>query len=86
MAAKREAEGSKPASLNKRARKAKLKDATRVKVVTSAMARKAFGERMRQDWFKPANTPGCAIRASFLGYDKSSKRKALECHMREDAR
>ena len=86
MAAKREAEGSKPVSLNKRARKAKLKEATRVRVVTSAMARKAFGERKRQDWFERENTPSCAIRASFLGYDKSSKREALECYMREDAR
>ena len=76
----------KPVSLNKADRKATRKEATRVKVVTSAMARKAFSERMRQDWFKPENTPSCAIRASFLGYDKSSKRKALECHMREDAR
>ena len=59
-----------PVSLNKAARKAKLKEATRLRVVTSAIARKAFAERMRQDWLKPVSTPSCALRASFLGYDK----------------
>ena len=50
------------------------------------MAKKAFSERMKRAWFKPENTPSCAVIASILGFDKRKKREQLERHLREEAR
>ena len=59
-----------PIFLSKVVKRAKNKEATIIKLATSSIARKAFAENMKKDWFKPLSTASCPIRASFLGYDK----------------
>ena len=64
-----------PVSLNKAARKEKLKEVTRARLAAKATSKQAFAERMKHAWFKAENTPSCKVRASILGYDKRKKRE-----------
>ena len=67
-------------------RRRRLKETNQAARKAGAAAKRDYKAMTKQAWFKHEITPSCPIRASFLGYDKPSKREALECYMQGDAR
>ena len=70
----------------KAARRRSLKELKLAVREAGAAAKREYKALRKQAWLKPETAPSCPIRASFLGYDKQSKREALECQMRDAAR
>ena len=68
--AQREADGLEPVFLNKAARRRRVVELSQAVREASAAAKREYKAKMKRAWFKPENTPSCAVITSILGYDR----------------